>query len=121
MSNEVQHLSDELLKAGAYVVSKRAPYTKEIIGVAFTLGGARDLVLDSGDLEMLVPIGNDEYESVHVGRANMGEAAQHFRWQDESTIGGTYPGRFTMGDGEMNAYFQDQSTGFYVEWVELTR
>ena len=122
MPDEIQQLSDELLKGGMYVVSKRAPYTKEIIGAAFTLGGARDLVLDSGEIDMLVPIPGDEeyYRRVGVDRTNIGEAAQHFRWYDESTIG-NQPGRFTMGDGEMNAQFQDEPTGFYVEWVELTR
>lgn len=113
-----------LEEGGVYVVLEPGWGSNydDVIGVAATLEGAMRLVLADEKLQMLVPANDpddpDACVSIPVKVGTVG-AANAFRWRDETQIG-NHPGNFKLGEGFMRAYFQDEATGYVVQWRQMT-
>lgn len=116
-------VAEMLEESGVYVVLETG-YSgdDEVIGVAATLTGAKRYVLDTGELQMWVPINDpldpEAGELIPVKVDTVG-AADAFRWVDESAYG-NYPGNFKLGEGRMRAVFQDEGTRYVVQWRPMT-
>lgn len=121
----VNDIVEEMLEEnGVYVVLNPGYGSNydDVIGVAATLTGAMRLVLATETLEMLVPENDpNDPEACKAVPVKVGTegAAECFRWVDESAIG-FRPGYFKRGEGFMRAYFQDEATGYVVQWRQMT-